>query len=67
LADDVQRKVEAPRKLMEPAPLSEGLSANILAVVEETNLVLKENNRLADNFSTAKADAIERVKHHYVK
>lgn len=67
LADDVQRKVEAPRKLMEPAPLSEGLAAAVLAAVEEINSVIKENNKLANNFVTEKSDAIKRVKRHYVK
>lgn len=67
LADDVQRKVEAPRQLMEPAPLSEGLAAAILTVVEEINAVIKENNKLAGNFVTARSESIKRVKHHYVK
>lgn len=67
LADDVQRKVEAPRKLMEPAPLAEGLAVAVLSEIDTINTIIKENNRLADNFSTAKSEAIKCVKNHYVK
>ena len=67
LADDVQRKVDAPRKLLEPAPLAEGLASVIVDAIKAINTVIDENNKLADNFTTAKAEAIKRVRYHYVQ
>ncbi len=67
LAEDVQRKVDAPRKLMEPAPLAEGLASTITDAVDAINTLIEENNKLADNFSTAKAEATKRVRYHYVQ
>lgn len=67
LADDVRRKVEAPRKHFEPIPLGEGLEAAIATAVNTINTVIEENNRLAENFTSAKQDAIKLVKYHYVQ
>lgn len=67
LADDVQRKVDAPRKPMEPSSLTEGLANAITDAVEAINAVIEENNTLAENFTTAKANAIKRVRYHYVQ
>ncbi|MFA4834968.1 MAG: AAA family ATPase [Dehalococcoidia bacterium] len=67
LADDVQRKIDAPRKLMEPTSLAEGLASAVTDVVDAINTVIEENNQLAENFSTAKAEATKQVRYHYVQ
>ncbi|EPM53821.1 hypothetical protein A264_26232 [Pseudomonas syringae pv. actinidiae ICMP 19071] len=67
LADDVRRKVETPRKHLKPVPLVEGLETEIADAVNRINTVIEENNRLAENFTSAKQDAIKLVKYHYVQ
>lgn len=67
LIDDVQRKIDAPRKLMEPTLLVNGLASDVTASVAAINTVIDENNQLADNFSTSKAAAIKQVRYHYVQ
>lgn len=67
LSDDVQRKVDAPRKSMEPTPLNEGLAKTIIDAVEAINAVIENNNKLADYFPAAKAEAVKRVRYHYVQ
>lgn len=67
LINDVQLKLDAPRKLMTPKPLTEGLAEDIISSVEIINAVIDENNKLADNFTTVKKEAVKRVKYHYVQ
>ncbi|MCS3510142.1 AAA family ATPase [Pseudomonas grimontii] len=67
LADDVQLKVDAPRKLLEPTSLAEGLASAVTNSVNAINTVIEENNQLADNFVTAKAEATKQVRYHYVQ
>lgn len=67
LAKDVQRKVDAPRKPMDPTPLIGGLVSAITDGIKDINWVIDENNKLADNFATAKAAAVRQVKYHYVR
>jgi wobble nucleotide-excising tRNase len=67
LADDVQCKVDSPRKPMEPTPLTDGISKAVTDQIEAINIVIDENNKLAENFATAKADAIKKVRYHHVQ
>lgn len=67
LAKDVQRKVDAPRKPMEPTPLTEGLAQAVADAVKVINAAVDDNNMLAVNFATAKVAAIRKVKQHYVQ
>lgn len=67
LAKDVQRKVIDSRKAMQPEPLAEGLTKSVTDIVEAINTVIKSNNELASNFKTAKVEARNKVKNHYVQ
>ncbi|MEN5255223.1 AAA family ATPase [Pseudomonas protegens] len=67
LADDVQRKIDAPRKFMEPTSLAKGLTSAITDAIDSINTVIEENNQLADNFVTARAEATKQVRYHYVQ
>lgn len=67
LADEVQRKADDSRKAMAPSPLAAGLEKRIKDAAAAVNLVIKQNNELASNFSKAKADASRRARYHYVQ
>ncbi|MFM0213266.1 AAA family ATPase, partial [Paraburkholderia sediminicola] len=67
LAADVQLKVDAPFKPVEPTPIAEHLAQPIIDSIKAINAVIDENNELAVNFSNAKATAIKRVRYHYVR
>ncbi|MGR2709546.1 hypothetical protein B7453_09685 [Pseudomonas sp. IB20] len=67
LADDVQRKIDAPRRFMEPTTLAEGLANAIIEAVDAINNVIEENNQLADNFVAARTEARKQVRYHYVQ
>ncbi len=67
LADDVQRKVDDSRKAMTPRPLAAGLERGIKNAVAAVNLVIKQNNELALNFTEARADAAKQARYHYVR
>jgi wobble nucleotide-excising tRNase len=67
LADEVQRKVNDSRKPMEPTLLAVGLEKDIKNVVAKVNAVIKQNNELAANFTSAKANALSKAKNHYVQ
>ncbi len=67
LVDEVQRKAEDSRKAMTPAPLTAGLEKGIKDAVAAVNLIIKQNNELASNFTKAKADALRKARYHYVQ
>lgn len=67
LADEVQRKADDSRKVMLPSPLAADLEKALKDAVFAVNLVIKQNNELAANFTTAKADALRSTRHHYVR
>ncbi|MBR7782593.1 AAA family ATPase [Undibacterium luofuense] len=67
LAAEVQLKVDDSRKAMAPTPLSGGLENAIMDAVDAVNLVIKQNNGLAKNFTQAKADAARQARYHYVQ
>jgi wobble nucleotide-excising tRNase len=67
LANDVQCKADTPRKPMKPTALVEGLEKTISDAVANINAVIEKNNGLADNFTTAKVEATQRVRYHYVQ
>ena len=59
---EVQRKVDAPLKAVEPTPLAEGLAQLIIDAIETINAILDENNQLAANFAKARKEASNRVR-----
>lgn len=67
LADAVQRKADDSRKAMAPAPLAACLEEGIKDAVAAVNLVIKQNNELASNFTKARADALRKARYHYVQ
>jgi wobble nucleotide-excising tRNase len=67
LADEVQRKADDSRKAMAPTPLAAGLEKRIKDAAAAVNLVIKQSNELASNFTKAKADASRRARYHYVQ
>lgn len=67
LADEVQRKADDYRKAMIPIPLAAGLEKGIKDAVAEINLVIKQNNELASNFTKARAAALRQARYHYVQ
>lgn len=67
LADKVQRKADASRKSMAPAPLAVGLEKGIKDAVAAVNLVIRQNNELASNFTKARATALRQARYHYVQ
>lgn len=67
LTEDVQLKLDSPRKLMTPKPLTDGLAEAITSTVEIINAVIDDNNKLADNFTNVKKEALKSVKYHYVQ
>lgn len=67
LATDVQRKINAPFKVHEPTPLTEGLAGAVIDALEAVNEVIDANNLIVSNFDEAKREAITRVKRHYVQ
>ncbi|MCM3563379.1 AAA family ATPase [Hydrogenophaga intermedia] len=67
LADEVQRKADDPRKAMTPTPLAAGLEKGIKDAAAAVNLVIKQNNELASNFTKARADASRQARYHYVQ
>lgn len=67
LADEVQRKADDSRKAMAPTPLAAGLEKGIKDAAAAVNLVIKQNNGLASNFTKAKADASRQARYHYAQ
>lgn len=67
LADEVRRKADDSRKAMAPTPLAAGLEKGIKDAVAAVNLVIKQNNELASNFTNAKAVALRQARYHYVQ
>lgn len=67
LADEVQRKADDSRKAMTPTPLAAGLEQGIKDAAAAVNLVIKQNNHLATNFTKARSDASKRARYHYVQ
>ncbi len=67
LADEVQRKADDSRKAMVPTPLAPGLEKGIKDAAAAANLVIKQNNELASNFTKAKAAASWQARYHYVQ
>ncbi len=67
LAKEVQTKVENSRKAMEPSPLAEGLEKSIIDTVKAINDVIRENNKLAINFTAERKDALQKARYHYVQ
>lgn len=67
LADEVQRKADDSRKAMTPTPLAAGLEKGIKDAVAAVNLIIKQNNELASNFTKARADALRKARFHYVQ
>lgn len=67
LADDIQRKIDNPFKALKPTKLPAPLNEKIRDSVTEINSVIVQNNELASNFTSARKDAVERVKLHYVQ
>lgn len=52
---------------MVPTALADGLERGIKDAVSAVNLVIKQNNELAANFTKAKADALRSARYHYVQ
>jgi wobble nucleotide-excising tRNase len=67
LAREVQRKADDSRKAMAPTPLLAGLEKGIEDAVAAVNLVIKQNNELASNFTSARIDALKQARYHYVQ
>lgn len=67
LANEVRAKVENSRKAMEPSPLAEGLEKSIIDTVKAINDVIRENNKLATNFTEERKDARQKARYHYVQ
>jgi wobble nucleotide-excising tRNase len=67
LAGEVQLKAEDSRKAMVPTPLAAGLEKGIKDAVDAVNLVIKQNNELASNFTKARVDALKQARYHYVQ
>ncbi len=67
LAGEVQRKADDSRKAMKPTPLAAGLEKGIKDVVAAVNLVIKQNNELASNFTKARTGASRQARYHYVQ
>lgn len=67
LANEVQRKADDPRKAMVPSPLAADLEKGIKDAVAKVNLIIKQNNELASNFTKARADALMQARYHYVQ
>lgn len=64
---DVQAKVDAPFKPQQPTALADGLAEAVTEAISVLNQIIDDNNQVASNFATAKQDAVERVKLHYVQ
>ena len=67
LAGEVQLKADSPRKAMVPSPLAACLEKEIKVGVTAVNLIIKQNNELASNFTKARADALRKARYHYVQ
>lgn len=67
LAADLQKKIETPFKAQEPISLADGLANSVMEAIKAINEVIVANNQIAENFITAKKDAINRVRLHYVQ
>ena len=67
LTEEVQRKADDSRKAMAPTPLAAGLEKGIKDAVAAINLVIKQNNELASNFTKARAVALSQARYHYVQ
>ena len=67
LAEDLQKKIETPFKALAPSHLADGLANAVIETVKAINEVITANNQIAVNFITARKDAIDRVKLHYVQ
>lgn len=67
LTEEVQRKADDSRKAMAPTPLAAGLEKGIKDAADTVNLVIKQNNELASNFTKVKADASRKARYHYVQ
>ncbi|WP_372995736.1 AAA family ATPase [Marinobacter sp.] len=67
LAEEIQKKIDAPFRSQEASPLPNNLIEAIDDAKSSVNELIDDNNKLAENFSEAKARAIKKVKFHYVQ
>lgn len=67
LAKDLRKKIDTPFKAQAPTPLADGLTEAITRAAEAINEVIRDNNKIAVNFDTAKGEAIDRVRYHFVQ
>lgn len=67
LAEDLQRKINAPFNAQEPTTLPEGVSQIAADAINGINQIIDSNNQIASNFTQAKKDAIRRVRFHHVQ
>lgn len=67
LVDDLRKKVNSPFVSVEPELLPEDLFHAVVDAVKEINEIIRDNNKIADNFISAKKEALDRLKKHYVQ
>lgn len=67
LANDIQRKIDTPFKVIVPKGGDASLTTNVESALTELNLVVEENNKVVLNFKTEKTAAINRLKLHFAQ
>lgn len=66
LAAAVEKKLDAPFKVVDCPPVSLEHEKKIEVEVARINRVIEANNKMTDNFATEKAEAVRNLKNHFV-
>jgi wobble nucleotide-excising tRNase len=67
LAKDLRKKIDAPFEALIPRSLPEPLIEPVEEAIAAVNAIIEDNNKVVDNFVSAKRDAVERLKCHYAQ
>lgn len=67
LEGDLRKKIQAPFVAITPQALDPSKAEAVTTALEKLNLVIDDNNKVTNNFSSEKASAIDRLKLHYAQ
>lgn len=66
LAKEVQIKLENIYKPLKPSPISEGAGKSVVDAIDAINKIIRENNKLANNFIEERKAALHNARYQYV-
>ena len=67
LDDGAKKKFDAPTVLGTLAAIDPKIQSDLLEAIDAINVVITDNNKISDNFSSEKEQAIDRLKMHFAQ